>query len=363
MWITERFGIDIPVIQAPMAGAQGSALAVAVSNVGGLGSLPAALLDAERLRQELDAIRRATTRPYNVNFFCHSPPSPDATREANWRALLAPWYVEFGIDIEPVDAVPPGPAAVRQPAMAPTRESFNRALLDVLADFRPPVVSFHFGLPDEHLLAPIRGWGAKILSSATTVEEARWLEARGVDAVIAQGLEAGGHRGHFLDDDLTRQFGTFTLVRRLVAAVRVPVIAAGGIVDATGVRAALDLGAAGAQAGTVFLCCDESTTTPLHRAALTGPEGAHTALTNLFTGRPARGIVNRIMRELGYLHSAAPAFPLAGAALAPLRAAAERLGLSDFTPLWSGQNTTGCRAAPAAEILRSLWPGPGADNQ
>jgi len=363
MRITECFGIDIPVIQAPMAGAQASALAIAVSNAGGLGSLPAALLDGERLRQELDTIRRATTRPYNVNFFCHQPPSADALREANWRALLAPWYAEFGIAIEPIDAVLPDPAVGRPSAAAPTRASFNRELLDVLADFRPPVVSFHFGLPDEQLLAPIRGWGASILSSATTVEEARWLEARGVDAVIAQGLEAGGHRGHFLDADLTRQFGTLTLVRRLAAAVRVPVIAAGGIVDAAGVRAALDLGAAGVQAGTVFLCCDESMTTPLHRAALVGPEGAHTALTNLFTGRPARGIVNRLMRELGYLHTAAPEFPLAGTALAPLRAAAERLGRTDFTPLWAGQNTTGCRAAPAAEILRGLWPGPGAGDQ
>jgi nitronate monooxygenase len=351
MLITELFDLTIPIVQAPMAGAQGSALAIAVSNAGGLGSLPCAMLDPAGLRRELTAITRGTSRPYNVNFFCHRAPLPDADREAAWRSVLAPWYAEFGI----ADADAVGPAPARAP--------FNAALLDVLAEFRPPVVSFHFGLPDDEWLAPIRAWGGRILSSATTVEEARWLAARGVDAIIAQGLEAGGHRGHFLDDDLTRQMGTFALVRRLVNAVRVPVIAAGGIADAAGVSAAHALGAAGVQVGTAFLLCAEATTAPLHRAALASPLATHTALTNLFTGRPARGIVNRLMRELGYLHGAAPAFPLAGGALAPLRAAAERAGSSDFTPLWAGQNTAGCRAAPAAEILHALWPGQHAANQ
>jgi nitronate monooxygenase len=227
----------------------------------------------------------------------------------------------------------------------------------VLAEFRPPVVSFHFGLPDEALLAPIRAWGGRIISSATTVDEARWLETRGVDAVIAQGLEAGGHRGHFLDDDLTRQMGTLALVHRIARAVRVPVIAAGGIADAAGVRAMLTLGAAGAQVGTAFLLCDEATTAPLHRIALSGPDASHTALTNLFTGRPARSIVNRAMRELGCLVPDAPTFPLAGGAIAPLRTTAERVGRPDFTPLWAGQNTAGCRSVRAAEVLHALWPG------
>jgi len=342
--VTELFGIETPIVQAPMAGVQGSALAIAVSTAGGLGSLPCAMLDPAALRRELEAIARATTRPCNVNFFCHTPAAPDPAREAAWRQRLAPWYAEFGI------------ALTAAPATA-GRQPFDAAMLAVLADFRPPVVSFHFGLPDETLLAPIRAWGGRILSSATTVEEARWLEARGVHAVIAQGLEAGGHRGHFLDHDLTRQMGTFALVRRLVTAVRVPVLAAGGIADAMGVRAALELGAAGVQVGTAFLLCDEATTTPLHRTAIAGPDAAHTALTNVFSGRPARGIVNRAMRELGYLTELAPDFPLAGGALAPLRAAAERVGSTDFTPLWAGQNTTGCRAGRAADTLRALWPG------
>lgn len=354
MQLTELFAIEAPVIQAPMAGVQGSALAIAVSNAGGLGSLPCATLDPDGLRRELEAIARGTTRPYNVNFFCHVTPTPDPAREIAWQSLLTPWFAEYGI--EPATDLQARP-------QAPARAPFDAALLDVLAEFRPPVVSFHFGLPDPVLLAPIRAWGARIISSATTVDEARWLEARGVDAVIAQGLEAGGHRGHFLDPDLTRQMGTLALVRRLADAVRLPVIAAGGIADQAGVRAALELGAAGVQVGTAFLLCDEALTAPLHRAALTGPNAIHTALTNVFTGRPARGIVNRAMRELGYLHAAAPSFPLAGVALARLRQAAERHHRSDFTPLWAGQNTTGCRAIPAAELLRALWPGPGHADQ
>jgi nitronate monooxygenase len=175
-----------------------------------------------------------------------------------------------------------------------------------------------------------------------------------VDAVIAQGLEAGGHRGIFLGDDLTTQVGTMALVPQVVRAVRVPVIAAGGIADAAGVRAAMALGACGVQVGTAFLCCSEATTTPVHRAALQSEAARHTALTNLFTGRPARGIVNRYMREMGPINAAAPQFPLATGSLAPIRAAAEKRGSGDFTPLWSGENATGCREVPAAELLRGL---------
>ncbi|MBX3707670.1 MAG: nitronate monooxygenase [Pseudomonadales bacterium] len=344
MRIAELFGIRVPVVQAPMAGVQGSALALAVSNAGGLGSLPAAMLGRDALGRELEAMQRGTTRPWNVNFFCHANPAPDPAADAAWRALLDPYYREFGI------------AGELQPRAA-AREPFHADLLPLLERFRPPVVSFHFGLPEEALLAPLRAWGARIVSSATTVAEARWLEARGVDAIIAQGLEAGGHRGHFLDDDLTRQMGTFTLTPRIVAAVGVPVIAAGGIADAAGVRAALALGAAGVQVGTAFLCCAEATTGPMHRAALAAPDADHTALTNLFTGRPARGIVNRLMRELGPINAAAPAFPSAASALLPLRQAAEARGRTDFTPLWAGQNTAGCRAVPAAELLAGLAPG------
>jgi nitronate monooxygenase len=334
-------GIELPIIQAPMAGVQGSAMAVAVSNAGGLGSLPCAMLSPQALSSELEALRAGTTRPYNVNFFCHTPPTPDAAREAAWREALTPYARELGIDLASVPA-----GAGRLP--------FSAEAAELLEAFRPAVVTFHFGLPDPALLARVKSWGAKVLSSATTVEEARWLEARGVDAVIAQGLEAGGHRGHFLSNDLTLQQGTLTLLPQIVRAVRVPVIAAGGIASAAGVRAALALGAAGVQVGTAYLLCLEATTSAVHRAALAGEDAHHTALTTLFTGRPARGIVNRLMRELGPLNAAAPAFPLATAAIAPLRAAAEKAGRGDFSPLWSGQNTSGCAAVSAAKLTRDL---------
>lgn len=335
-------GTQYPLIQAPLAGIQGSAMAVAVSNAGALGSLPCAMLTPDAIRQELQAITAATHgKPYNVNFFCHTPPEPSAEREAIWRQALAPYFAEFGIDPTTIPA-----GAGRAP--------FSHAVCDVVEPFRPPVVSFHFGLPSAELLARVKGWGAKVLSSATTVEEALWLEAHGADAVIAQGLEAGGHRGHFLSDDLTRQMGTFALLPQVVRAVQLPVIAAGGIADAAGIQAALALGAAGVQVGTAYMLCNEATTTAPHRAALQNEAARHTALTNLFTGRPARGIVNRLMRELGSISSAAPEFPLATAAIGPLRAKAEAQGSGDFAPLWSGQNVGGCRAVSAGELTASL---------
>ena len=333
--------IQLPIIQAPMAGVQTSALAVAVSNAGGLGSLPCAMLTLDSLRSELLAITAQTTRPYNVNFFCHTPPVPDAQQDADWRAALAPYYEAFGLD---VGAIPAGPG----------RAPFSAEVADVVEPFRPPVVSFHFGLPPADLLARVKSWGSQVLASATTVDEARWLQAHGADVVIAQGLEAGGHRGHFLSDDLTAQMGTFALLPQIVQAVDVPVIAAGGIADAAGVAAALALGAVAAQVGTAYLLCPEATTSAVHRAALQSDAARHTALTRLFTGRPARGIVNRVMRELGPLSPVAPAFPLATAAMAPLRAHAERLGSGDFSPLWAGQNTSGCRAIGAAALTRQL---------
>ncbi len=344
MKLQNLLGIELPIIQAPMAGVQGSALAVAVSNAGGLGSLPCAMLGLDALRDELAAIRAQTGRPFNVNFFCHAPPAPDAEREAAWRAILAPYYEEFGIAADSISA-------------GSERTPFSREAAEVLSEFGPSVVSFHFGLPSVELLARVKSWGAKVISSATTLDEARWLEARGVDAVIAQGLEAGGHRGMFLSDDLSTQVGTFALLPQMVRAVRIPVIAAGGIADARGVAAAMALGAAGVQVGTAYLLCPEATTSPVHRAALKGDAARHTALTRLFTGRPARGIVNRIIAELGPIDAAAPAFPLAAAASAPLRAAAESRGSGAFSPLWSGQNAGGCKELPAAELTRQLAAG------
>ena len=335
------FSIDLPIIQAPMAGSQDSALATAVSNAGGLGSLPCATLSLDQIREELAAITAATTKPYNVNFFVHRQPQPDEAREAAWRQLLAPYYAELGIDQSVIQG-------------GPGRLPFGDEAADLLEEFQPPVVSFHFGLPSEPQLARVKGWGAKVLSSATTVDEARWLEARGVDAVIAQGLEAGGHRGMFLSDDLNTQVGTMTLVRQVVNAVAIPVIAAGGITDPNGVRAALALGAAGVQVGTAYLFCPEATTNPLHRAALASDAARSTAVTNLFTGRPARGIVNRLMREIGPINPAAPAFPLAATAIFALRSKAEPRGVNDFTSMWAGQNAYGCREMPAADLTRLL---------
>ncbi|HJZ53500.1 MAG TPA: nitronate monooxygenase [Gemmataceae bacterium] len=335
-----RLGVRLPIIQAPMAGVQDSALAVAVSNAGGLGSLPCAMLGLDALRAAFEALRAGTTNPVNVNFFCHTEASPDPAREAAWRALLAPYYAEFNLE----STTPGGPA----------RSPFSAEVANIVEEFRPAVVSFHFGLPSEQLLQRVRGWGAAVLSSATTVDEARWLEACGVDAIIAQGFEAGGHRGTFLTDDLTTQVGTLALVPQIVAAVKLPVIAAGGIADAAGVKAALALGAVAVQVGTAYLLCPEATTSAVHRAALKSEAARHTALTNLFSGRAARGIVNRFIRERGPMSDAAPAFPLATAAVAPLRAAAEKLGSGDFSPLWAGQNATGCREIPAADLTREL---------
>jgi len=324
-----------------MAGVQLSGLAVAVSNAGGLGSLPCAMLSLEVMRKELEAIRAGTSKPYNVNFFCHTAPVVSAQREATWRAALSPYYREYGID---AGAIPAGPG----------RTPFSAAAADLLEEFKPAVVSFHFGLPSAEMLARAKSWGSKILSSATTVDEARWLEARGADAIIAQGAEAGGHRGIFLSEDLSTQVGTFALVPQIVRAVKVPVIAAGGIADADGAAAAIALGAAGVQVGTAYMLCPEATTSAVHRAALKSEAARETALTNLFTGRPARGIVNRVMRELGAISAAPPAFPLATTAIAPLRARAEAQGKGDFSPLWSGQNASGCKEIPAADLTREL---------
>lgn len=341
MKLQELLNIEFPIIQAPMAGVQGSGLAVAVCNAGGLGSLPCAMLGPEAMRKELAVIVSQTRGPFNVNFFCHVPPRPDPEREAAWRRLLAPYYKEFGLDPQSI-------------AGAPGRAPFSHEAAEVLSEFKPPVVSFHFGLPAPELLARLKAWDPIILSSATTVEEARWLEARGADAIIAQGLEAGGHRGHFLSGDLALQMGTFALVPQIVRKVAIPVIAAGGIADSQGVAAALALGAAGVQIGTAYMLCPEATTGPVHRAALKSEAARYTALTNLFSGGPARGIMNRAMRELGPMNGAAPPFPSAAAAMAPLRAKAEATGSGDFSPLWSGQNATGCKEVSAAQLTREL---------
>ncbi len=346
MSLQALLGTELPLIQAPMAGVQGSALALAMCRAGGLGSLPCAMLDAAALQREVAALRAGTHRPWNLNFFCHrNPPAPTAAEQAVWLQALVPFYRELGLDPDATQAA------------GASRAPFSHAVADLLEGVRPPVVSFHFGLPEPGLLARVKGWGSVVLSSATTVAEALWLEAHGADVIIAQGLEAGGHRGHFLDGDVGLQMGTFALLPQVARAVRCPVVAAGGIADAAGVAAARALGAAGVQLGTAYLLCPEAQTSVVHRQALHSEAARHTVLTTLFSGRPARGIVNRFMRELGALNPAALPFPLAAAAVAPLRAQAESRGSGDFSPLWCGQNASGCSERPAGEVTRSLAAG------
>ncbi|MFG1349284.1 NAD(P)H-dependent flavin oxidoreductase [Xanthobacter autotrophicus] len=348
--ILDLFGIGHPILLGPMAGAGTPKLAIAVGAAGGLASLAGAMYQPDELRAAIAEVRAALPgRPLNVNFFCHAPPASDPVRMMRWRTRLAPYYVERGLDPQ---ATPP----------AGGRAPFDATLCTLVEEMRPEVVSFHFGLPDPALLARVKATGAKVISCATTVAEARWLDARDCDAIIAMGLEAGGHRATFLGDDVAgdmagdmgRQVGTFALVPQVVDAVGVPVIAAGGIADGRGIVAALALGASAVQVGTAFLFCPEAKLPAVHRAALEAAGDDSTALTNLFTGRPARGIVNRVMREVGPLSGDSPAFPLAGGALAPLRAAAEAEGRDDFTNLWAGQAARLAPRLPAAELTRTL---------
>lgn len=345
MWpdhkIQDMLGVELPIIQAPMAGAGLADLAIAVSEAGGLGSLPCALLSPDQVREQVGIIRQRTARPFNLNFFCHAAPTPDPAREAAWQRRLEPFYREFGLDIEAS-----GPAPARAP--------FDDELCGLVEDIRPQVISFHFGLPERRLLDRVVSTGATVLSSATTVDEARWLEAEGCHAIIAQGLEAGGHRGMFRTGDVATQIGTLALVPQIADAVSVPVIAAGGISDGRGIAAAFMLGASAVQIGTAYLFCPEATISEPHRQALSAGNTRETALTNVFTGRPARSIMNRLMREVGPLSSDAPAFPLAGGAVAPLRSAAGADGPSDFAPLWSGQAAGLCRGMPAGDLTRHL---------
>jgi len=345
MWpdrrILDLLNIELPILLSPMGGTMDWELAAAVAEAGGLGSLPCALIDASQIKPQVEKFRTRTKKPVNLNFFTHTPPVPNNALEAAWRDRLAPYYKELGLD-------------PRAPVPSVTRAPFSAELCDILVEIKPAVASFHFGLPEAALLQRVKDAGCKVLSSATTVAEARWLEARGVDAIIAQGAEAGGHRGIFLSDDISTQAGTFALVPQVVDAVKVPVIAAGGIADARGIVAAFALGAAGVQIGTAYLHCPESKISAPHRAALKASQDTSTTLTNVMSGRPARGIVNRLIREQGPISKETPAFPLAANAIAPLRAAAEKKGSGDFSPLWSGQAAALGRTMPAGELTRRL---------
>ncbi|MFJ3115377.1 NAD(P)H-dependent flavin oxidoreductase [Pseudomonas protegens] len=335
--LLDLLGIALPIIQAPMAGPSGSAMVIGASRAGALGSLPCAMLDAGQIRQEVQVIRSATQNPLNLNFFCHQVQPVDAEHEQRWKNTLEPYYRELGADFDA-----PTPVSNRAP--------FDESTCQLVEELRPEVVSFHFGLPEPSLLARVKATGAKVLSSASTVDEALWLEERGCDAIIAMGYEAGGHRAIFLGDDLNSQVGTMALVPQIVDAVQLPVIAAGGIGDARGIVAALALGASAVQLGTAYLFTPEAKVSAAHHHALRHTKESETALTNLFTGRPARGIVNRVMREIGPISPLAPAFPRAGGALMPLRAKDE----ADFANLWSGQALRLGVELPAYELTLRL---------
>jgi len=345
MWpdrrLLELFKTEFPIVLAPMAGIMDAELVMAAAQGGALGSLPCAMLSVEKAREQVNIIRQRVSAPLNMNFFCHQPADADPKREAQWRQRLAPYYKELGLD----------PAA---PVNAANRAPFDAAMCALVEELKPEVVSFHFGLPDQALLKRVKAAGCIVMSSATIVKEAIWLEENGADVIIAQGAEAGGHRGMFLTGNIAEQPGTFALVPQVVDAVKVPVIAAGGIADGRGIAAAFALGAAGVQIGTAYLRCPESRVIAPARTALAQARDDSTVITNVMTGRPARGIANRVMRELGPISPDAPDFPHAATGLAPLKAAAEKVGKVDFTNLWAGQAIRLGREMPAEELTRAL---------
>ena len=345
MWPDRRlldlFKTEFPIVQAPMAGIMDADLVIAAAQGGALGSLPCAMLSVEKAREQVNIIRQRVSAPVNMNFFCHTPIDAKPKQEAGWKARLAAYYRELGLD----------PAA---PFSAANRAPFDAAMCALVEELKPEVVSFHFGLPDPALVKRIKAAGCFVISSATIVREAIWLEENGADAIIAQGAEAGGHRGMFLTENIAEQPGTFALVPQVVDAVKVPVIAAGGIADGRGIAAAFALGAAGVQLGTAYLRCPESRVIAPSRSALAQAREDSTVITNVMTGRPARGVANRVMREVGPISADAPAFPHAATALGPLKAAAEKLGRVDFTNLWAGQAVRLGREMPAAELTRAL---------
>ncbi len=335
-------GTQFPLIQSPMAGSQSLSMALAVSSAGAMGSLPTATLSHDELVSLLQEWQALGKPALNVNFFAHAMPELDSHKALNWQAILEPFAQEYGADFENID-------------LLTARRPFDDQHLDIIRHFKPPLLSFHFGLPSPEHIQAIKALGIKIMSSATTVAEAIWLDANGADFIIAQGLEAGGHRGLFLHPDISTQVGTFALLPKIVAAVNKPVIAAGGIANTQGIQAALTLGASAVQMGTVFLACEESSVTAEHRQALlSDPSQQHTAITNIYTGRPARGIVNPIMTKLQYIHPQALDFPYAAPFMSRIASLAKQQGNVNFTPMWCGQNTSGCQNIGAEKLTKQL---------
>jgi nitronate monooxygenase len=341
--LLQTLGIDLPIIQAPMAGISTPAMAAAVSNAGALGSIGVAAAGAESARGMIAAIRAASDRPFNVNVFCNRPAVADTSREAAWLARLAPIFLRFG-------AEPPA-------QLTEIYRSFveDDAMLAMLLEERPKVVSFHFGLPPADRIAAMRKAGIVMLATATNLGEARSIAAAGLDAVVAQGYEAGGHRGVFDPDARDDRLGTIALTRLLVRSLEIPVIAAGGIMDGAGIAACLLLGAGAAQLGTAFVACPESAADERYRAALLGDGSGHTAITTAISGRPARCLVNRFTAlgdEAGV--EAVPDYPVAYAAGKALHAAAKAAGESGYGPYWAGQGAPMARPLPAADLVAVL---------
>lgn len=345
MWPDRRlldlFKIDVPIVQAPMAGVQDVDVMIGAAEGGALGSLPCAMISPEKAREQVQIFRQRVSAPLNMNFFCHTPVDADAARETGWRKRLTSYFQELGLD-------------PNMSVNAANRAPFDAQMCELVEELKPEAVSFHFGLPDKALLQRVKAAGAVVIGCATIVKEAVWLEQNGADAIIAQGADAGGHRGMFLTENIASQPGTMSLVPQVVDAVRVPVIAAGGIADGRGIAAAFALGAAGVQIGTAYLRTPESKASALGKAALAAAADDATVITNVMTGRPARGVANRLMREVGPVSPDAPAFPHAATALAPLKSAAEKLGRVDFTNLWAGQSVALGRELGAAELTRTL---------
>ncbi|CAA9520192.1 MAG: Enoyl-[acyl-carrier-protein] reductase [FMN] [uncultured Sphingomonadaceae bacterium] len=338
----ERFGIMLPIVQAPMAGVSTPALAAAVSNAGGLGSIAVGATDAAGARAMIAETRARTARAFNVNLFVHAPARPDAAREARWLAALAPLFRGHGA--EP-------PAALRSPYRSFAHDD---EMLALLLESAPPVVSFHFGLPAADRIAALRGAGCILLATVTSPAEARLVEAAGVDMVVAQGWEAGGHRGVFDPAARDARLGALALTRLLAARTRLPVIAAGGIMDGAGVRAALALGAVAAQLGTAFVLCPESGADAGYRTALAGPGAARTAVTTAISGRPARCLANRFTEWAAEAPGDPPDYPLAYHAGKALHAAAKAAGEDGFGAHWAGQGAPLGRAMPARELMELL---------
>ncbi|MBN9522933.1 nitronate monooxygenase [bacterium] len=338
-----RIGIDLPIVQAPMAGVSTPEMAAAVSNAGGLGSIGVGPIDAEPARQMIAAVRAKTDRPFNVNVFCSRPAVANAPREAAWLARLAPEFARYG-------ATPP-------PHLTEIYQSFltDDAKLAVLVAERPAVVSFHFGLPARERIAALRAAGIVLFATATNLDEGKAVAAAGVDAVVAQGYEAGGHRGVFDPDAPDDRLGTMALTRLLVKSLDVPVIAAGGIMDGAGIAAVLALGASAAQLGTAFVACPESAAEASHRAALLGPPTAHTVITHAISGRPARCLANRFTTlSASVEHGAIPDYPIAYDAAKALHAAAKAAGEFGYGAQWAGQGAPLARSLPAAELIARL---------